>query len=104
MGWCALILPLNKSKIFLFPFPGVYQIHAVKCVPPAEKHSNVLSRWWDAYPTAKSSPAFMTAEEIVALKKDPASSAEFMVIDVRRNDHGVCILSLTTCFSKFLMV
>jgi len=45
----------------------------------------------------------MTAEEIIALKEDPASSAEFVVIDVRRGDHGVCILSLATSFSNFLM-
>jgi arsenite methyltransferase len=51
----------------------------------------VLSNWWDAYPTVKSSPSLVTAEEVVALKKDPASSAEFAVIDVRRNDHAVRI-------------
>ena len=38
----------------------------------------------------------MTAEEIVALKKDPPASAEFAVIDVRRNDHGVRISLLAT--------
>ena len=44
----------------------------------------------------------MRAEEIVALKKDPASSTEFAVIDVRRGDHGVCILSFATQALNFL--
>lgn len=74
----------------------------IKRGPPVEKPPTVLSRWWDAYPTAKSSPSFMRAEEIVALKKDPASSTKFAVIDVRRGDHGVCILSLATQALNFL--
>jgi len=44
----------------------------------------------------------MTAEEIIALKKDPAASTEFAVIDVRRGDHGVCILLLATRALIFL--
>jgi len=86
----------TSSGHFSFPFLGTYQIHAVKLGPPVEKPPIVLSRWWDAYPTTNSSPSFMTAEEIIALKKDQAASTEFAVIDVRRGDHGVCILLLAT--------
>jgi hypothetical protein len=85
-----------------FPFLGAYHIHAVKRGPPVDKPPTVLSRWWDAYPTANSSPSFMTAEEIIELKQDPAASTEFAVIDVRRGDHGVCILSLATRALNFL--
>jgi hypothetical protein len=53
----------------------------------------VLANWWDAYPIVKSSPSIVTADELVALKKDPASSGQFAVIDTRRNDHAVCIFS-----------
>jgi rhodanese-related sulfurtransferase len=67
---------------------GAYQIYALKDGVPVEKPPTVLSNWWAAYPAVKSSPASMKAEEVVALKKDPASSAEFAVIDVRRNDHA----------------
>lgn len=44
----------------------------------------------------------MTAEDIIVLKKNPAASTEFAVIDVRRDDHGVCILLLATCGWNFL--
>jgi arsenite methyltransferase len=80
-----------KSKHFLFLSLGAYQINALKCGPPVEKPSDVLTRWWDAYPITKSFPSSVTAEEIVALKKDRASGAQFAVIDLRRYDHGVCI-------------
>jgi len=67
---------------------GAYQIYALKDGPPVEKPPTVLTRWWDAYPLVKSSPSPVTAEELVALMKDPSSSSEFAVIDVRRNDHA----------------
>ncbi|KIM41195.1 hypothetical protein M413DRAFT_72341, partial [Hebeloma cylindrosporum] len=67
---------------------GSYQIYALKDGAPVEKPPTVLSNWWAAYPIVKSSPPRVTAEEVVALKKDPASSNEFAVIDVRRNDHA----------------
>ena len=96
------VTPLGSPEEQVDPIPEGLEcegeIHALKSGPPVEKPPTVLANWWDAYPIAKSSAPIMTAEEIVALKKDPASSAEFAVIDTRRNDHAVCIFSLPLRF------
>ena len=53
-------------------------------VPPA------LLRWWDAYPTVKSSPPPMTPDDVAALIRDKTKTqSDFAIIDTRRNDHGV---------------
>ncbi|PPQ97275.1 hypothetical protein CVT26_006668 [Gymnopilus dilepis] len=65
-----------------------YQIYAVKEGMPKTVTSKALSRWWDAYPPTKSSPPSITADELVALIRGPASASTFAVIDVRRDDHS----------------
>lgn len=75
---CALIL-------------ASYQIYALKPKSAAqidEGSPEPLLRWWDAYPVARSSPSFLSSDELVALVND-SSEGEFAVIDVRRNDFTV---------------
>jgi hypothetical protein len=47
-----------------------------------------LLRWWDAYPVAKSSVPEISIQELATLLQD-ATMRDYVVIDVRRNDHGV---------------
>ena len=57
-----------------------------------------LFRWWDAYPTAKSSSfPEVTVEEVAELiRESDGKGTDFAVIDVRRTDHGVsCFFSLS---------
>ncbi|KAH9481820.1 Arsenite methyltransferase [Psilocybe cubensis] len=65
-----------------------YQIYAKKEGGPVPNPPTALLRWWDAYPTVKSSPASMTAEEVASLIRGEGDAGEFAVIDVRRNDHA----------------
>ncbi|KAF5315928.1 hypothetical protein D9611_005013 [Ephemerocybe angulata] len=71
---------------------GSYQIYALKPLgnEPVEASPTTLLRWWDAYPTVKSSPQFLTADEVVDLVRNPElkGNDKLAVIDVRRNDHG----------------
>jgi len=71
-------------------FVASYQIYAQKSQNPSEIiSSTVLKNWWDAYPTVKSSPEAMTAEQVAALTRDPTKTLnDFVVMDVRRNDHA----------------
>ncbi|KAF6763818.1 arsenite S-adenosylmethyltransferase [Ephemerocybe angulata] len=52
---------------------GAYQIYAIKPLgdEPVEASPTTLLRWWDAYPTVKSSPQFLTADEVVDLVRNP---------------------------------
>jgi arsenite methyltransferase len=68
---------------------AAYQVYALKDGTPTETPAAALMRWWDAYPTVKSSPPSITPEEVAALMLDPTSAADFVIIDVRRNDHAV---------------
>jgi len=54
-----------------------------------------LLRWWDAYPTAKTTSfPQLTAGEVAKLIQDSDGKGEnFAVIDVRRADHAVGFLS-----------
>ncbi|KAF9448813.1 S-adenosyl-L-methionine-dependent methyltransferase [Macrolepiota fuliginosa MF-IS2] len=67
-----------------------YEIYAQKSPSPSEIiSSTVLKNWWDAYPTVKSSPEAITAEQVAALIRDPTKNPkDFVVVDVRRNDHA----------------
>ena len=58
-----------------------------------------LLRWWDAYPTAKTTSfPELTAGEVAKLIQDSnGKEAKFAVIDVRRADHAVNFLSFI-CF------
>lgn len=71
-----------------------YQIYAIKDDKAADIPSTVLLRWWDAYPSVKSSPPSITAEEVASFIRGGA--LDFAVIDVRRNDHAVSLTS-TIC-------
>jgi len=80
-------LPKNVTYGLTPPTAASYQISALKPIPQAAE-VQVLQRWWDAYPTVKSSPPGISAEELATLLQDPTRS-DYAVIDVRRNDHGV---------------
>lgn len=59
---------------------------------PIQHVPSALLRWWDAYPTAKTSPPLMTPDDVVTLIRDKTKSeSDYAVIDVRRNDHGVSL-------------
>ena len=76
------------------PFLGSYEIYAIK--PPSDEPARTLEtallRSWDAYPTVKSGPPSLTAEEVVELIRSPEKGGDkIAIIDVRRNDHGVSV-------------
>jgi len=65
-----------------------YQIYALKPGTSTGKQPDVLLRWWDAFPIIASAPPGISAEEVVALIRSPsAPKPDYVVIDVRRNDH-----------------
>src|ERR1700722_2647714 len=82
---------------FFFALAASYRISAFKPSIKSDTHSTQcaevqpLLRWWDAYPEAKSSPPHISPEEVAALLHDPTRS-DYAVIDVRRNDHSVCLM------------
>ncbi|KAH6908311.1 arsenite S-adenosylmethyltransferase [Coprinopsis sp. MPI-PUGE-AT-0042] len=48
-----------------------------------------LKRSWDAYPEVKSTPPPLTNDDVAKMMLEtPADKRDFVVIDVRRNDHG----------------
>ena len=61
---------------------------------------DVLLRWWDAFPKAISSPASISAEEVVTLIRK--GSSDFAVIDVRKDDHAVRFSSFFFFFAEDL--
>ncbi|EIW80452.1 NAD(P)-binding protein [Coniophora puteana RWD-64-598 SS2] len=75
-----------------------YQIYATKQANASASDGDVVSTavpvlesWKDAYPTPKSSPRQITAQEVAELLKSaPADrrAHDFAVIDVRRDDHA----------------
>jgi arsenite methyltransferase len=68
-----------------------YQIYAVKpdSGVPIQHVQSALLRWWDAYPTAKSSLLPITPGDVAALIRDKTKTKDdYAVIDVRRHDHG----------------
>ncbi|KAJ2929996.1 hypothetical protein H1R20_g7127, partial [Candolleomyces eurysporus] len=70
---------------------GSYELYAVK--PPSDEPTRTLEtalvRSWDAYPTVKSSPSSLTAEEVAELIRSPEKGGgKIAIVDVRRNDHG----------------
>jgi len=73
---------------------GAYQIYAMKSWNAAEREpvetgSSPLLRWWDAYPTIKSTIPTVTADQLASFIRDETKlpSKDYAVIDVRRNDH-----------------
>ncbi|PPQ83503.1 hypothetical protein CVT25_006993 [Psilocybe cyanescens] len=58
-----------------------YQIFALKQGSLVSTPPSVLLRWWDAYPTVKSSPSSVTADEVAALIRGQRSAHDFAVID-----------------------
>lgn len=75
--------------------PASYQIYAVKSSTTTADPNIIaepLLRWWDAYPTATSSPALMGGDELLSRLRDPSRCHECAVIDVRGDDHIVCII------------
>ncbi|KAF8656406.1 hypothetical protein AX16_002551 [Volvariella volvacea WC 439] len=68
---------------------AAYDIFAIKSAEDkAEINPVPLLRWWDAYPTVKSSVGFVTSDELASLMRDSSKTRQYAVIDVRRNDHG----------------
>jgi len=96
VGCCSTpILPGTRSENLSYEineWVGSYQIYAMKEIPTSTQTStsgNVLLRWWDAFPKPISSPASISAEEVVTLvRKGGAGSTDFAVIDVRKDDHA----------------
>lgn len=75
---------------------SLYRLRAKKDgLKPTTSPPTVLQRWWDAYPAVKATPQSVTAEEVAALirsgSSDPSVRTAFAVVDVRRNDHAVCL-------------
>ena len=75
---------------------ALYRLRAKKDgLKPTTCPPTVLQRWWDAYPPVKATPQSLTAEEVAALIRSgssvPGSRTTFAVVDVRRNDHAVCV-------------
>ncbi|KAF8965866.1 NAD(P)-binding protein [Flammula alnicola] len=85
-------VPVSKPTYDINEWVASYQIFALKDgVIPSTNPPTALLRWWDAYPTVKSAPSSVSAEEVVALIRahpDPATPRDFAVVDVRRNDHA----------------
>lgn len=73
-----------------------YHIYATKSDGSAAANSapeSALKNWWDAYPAPVSSPSNLECEEVVDLIRNPElGEKDFVVIDVRRNDHAVSVL------------
>ncbi|RDB15985.1 putative arsenite methyltransferase [Hypsizygus marmoreus] len=68
-----------------------YQISAVKSNASNAENAptSPLLRWWDAYPTVKSTPSLISQDELADLvRSETGSQSDFAVIDVRRNDHA----------------
>jgi hypothetical protein len=70
-----------------------YQVHALKPTSsgsPTVEVPDALLRWWDAYPSGKSSTELTSIDEVASLIKDAnLNGSDYAVIDVRRNDHAV---------------
>ncbi|KAF8909647.1 arsenite S-adenosylmethyltransferase [Gymnopilus junonius] len=81
-------IAFSQSGTDIYNLIASYQIYALKDGTPTAEPSKVLSRWWDAYPATQSSPPSITAEELITLKRDPASASDFAIIDVRKGDHA----------------
>ncbi|KAF8813136.1 NAD(P)-binding protein [Phlegmacium glaucopus] len=73
-----------------------YQIYALK-----NENPTALKNWWDEFPTIKSSPGSLNAEEVAALIRGQGSQSDFAVIDVRRDDHaGGHVRGSHNCFAQ----
>jgi hypothetical protein len=84
---------------------GSYEVYAVK--PPSDEPVRTLEtallRSWDAYPSVKSGPPPLTAEEVAELIRNPEKGGDkIAIIDVRRNDHDVSAtwISFVFCFKS----
>ena len=74
-------------------YAASYQIYAVKRqladYDPQAGPTAPLLRWWDAYPDSESaSLPSLSAQAVAELVRDKTRK-DFVVIDVRRNDHAV---------------
>jgi hypothetical protein len=70
-----------------------YQIHALKPTSSGSSAVEVpdaLLRWWDAYPSGKSSTELVSINEVASLMKDAnLIGRDYAVIDVRRKDYAI---------------
>ncbi|KAG8217023.1 S-adenosyl-L-methionine-dependent methyltransferase [Butyriboletus roseoflavus] len=70
-----------------------YQIYARKSDGSAAANSvpeSALKNWWDAYPAPASSPSNLECGEIADRIRNPElGEKDFVVIDVRKDDHAV---------------
>ena len=82
---------------FTSPFQASYDIYAIKpedCKTEAHPRGHsALLRWWDAFPVGKSSPAQISVKEVASFVKQPKEQ-DYVVIDVRGDDHAVGFLML----------
>lgn len=70
---------------------------------PIQDVPSALLRWWDAYPTVKSSPPPMTLDDVAALIRDKTKTkSDFAIIDTRRNDHGVSLFCVLFFFPDMM--
>lgn len=75
-----------------------FQIYAAKsdnvditAVPDSVPQS-ALKSWWDAYPIPASSPDSLECTEVADLiRNSELGEKDFVVVDVRRNDHAVSV-------------
>ncbi|KAF8431079.1 S-adenosyl-L-methionine-dependent methyltransferase [Boletus edulis BED1] len=69
-----------------------YHIYATKANSSAATNSapaSALKNWWDAYPVPASSASSLECAEVADLIKNPGfEKKDFVVVDVRRNDHA----------------
>ncbi|PPQ75554.1 hypothetical protein CVT24_013246 [Panaeolus cyanescens] len=96
-GCCSSLSPpslIGKPSYDINEWVASYQIYAAKGEDqPVERiPSETLLRWFDAYPKAKSTPEVLTDEEVATLIRNQGlpdkSSTDYVVIDVRGDDHA----------------
>ncbi|KAH6895006.1 arsenite S-adenosylmethyltransferase [Coprinopsis sp. MPI-PUGE-AT-0042] len=85
---------LQKPDVDVNEWIGSYQIYALKPKTDESAGANpeletALKKHWDAYPAVKSSPPSLTNDEVAKMMLETSGDKpDFVVIDVRRNDHG----------------
>ena len=106
LGEFLFVFFSSTSDLLHWIHEAPYQIYAVKLESgvPIQDVPSALLRWWDAYPSVKSSPPPMTPDDVAALIRDKTKTkSDFAIIDTRRNDHGVSFFCLLSFFFPDMM-
>lgn len=94
----------NVSFDLISPPPSKesYQIYATKSGSSTAANSapkSALKDWWDAYPASVSFVGSLKCAEVADLIRNPKlGEKDVVVVDVRRNDHAVGVLSIILRF------